>query len=102
MTAETIELPAFRGRPRRGRHARPRRGLGPMQVIVAVVAAAAAAVVFLTLSGHPQLPRAAPSCVAWSSCRCRYPGSPLHLNGNQLCPLQHESAARIVLGKARP
>jgi hypothetical protein len=100
VSSDTLTLPAIGGGTRRGRHARPRRVLTPARVSLAAAVLAAAAGLFL-LSGHPQLPRAAPQCVSWHSCRCRYPGSPIHLNGNQLCPQQHESDARIVTGKAR-
>jgi hypothetical protein len=101
VSTDTIELPAIGGGTRRGRHARPRRVITPARVTAATAALTLAAAGLFLLAGHPQLPRAAPQCVSWHSCRCRYPGSPIHWNGNRLCTLQHESDATIVVGKAR-
>jgi hypothetical protein len=84
----------------RGRHARPGRARRTINGTHATltIAAAAAAAMGLLLAGHPQLPATAPHCVPWHSCPCRYPGAPIHLNGNQLCPDQDKSTARVVVG----
>jgi hypothetical protein len=90
-------MPLPLGRPR-GRHHRPgpvRRTINGAAIIAAVTAVAAAG---LLMAGHPQLPAAAPHCVPWHSCPCRYPGAPIHLNGNQLCPDQDRSTARVLVG----
>lgn len=90
MSAGTLELPVI---------AAPRSGRGQVaaRMVVSVVGGLTALVLalFLAQAFPPALQHAQPHCVTWHSCPCRYPGAPLHLNGNQLCITQHQSTASI-------
>lgn len=100
MTTLTMPLPLLARHP--GRHAKP--GHVSHALTVTRVSASAVATAGLLAGGwmiaaQPQPQHAQPHCVAHHSCPCRYPGAPVHLNGNQLCTAQHKSAAAIVTGE---
>jgi hypothetical protein len=95
MTAAV--LPLLARHP--GRHARP--GRQAAAVTHAVTAAAATGIVAAgwLLAAHPHPQPAAPRCVPFRSCACRYPEAPAHLNGNRLCVVLDEPAGVAAGGR---